>query len=100
MGQLKETIDKGLDAFEKGLRGDAPPAAATRVEWALVIIRDALLALMELVLTGAGVFTYMFIDNGTVKVLLMLAILISALRTYVTVMRIWRAFARPRAPFI
>jgi len=98
MSKFKEYFDHALKAFESGLHGVTPPAASPETAKILAAVRDAILSIVELVLTVAAIFVYVLTTSALFKILLIIAILISGLRTYVTASRFWDIVSGPAKP--
>lgn len=89
MNKAKLYFDRALQAFVGGLYGEAPPVQSPKAAKILAGVRDVVLSLIELVLTIAAVFTYALTTSAAFKTALIVAIFISALRTYATFSRFW-----------
>lgn len=89
MKKAKLYFDHALQTFVSGLYGEPPPVQSPRLAKILAGVRDVILCLIELVLTIAAVFTYALTTSASFKTVLIVAIFISALRTYATFSRFW-----------
>jgi len=61
-------------------------------KYILLLLRDIVVAGIEIVLMAAAIFVYIFVASPFTKFLLAIAILIQAIRTYATCMRLWNSF--------
>lgn len=96
MEWLKKFMDQVMDAFARGARGDTPPGSTDKpANMAPVIARDALVAFIELVLTAAAIFTCVIASGFLVKLVLVIAILVSGIRTYSAAVRLRDLLTRP-----
>ena len=81
--QLKQWLNIACDAFMRGIRAEAPPGTEGKPAGKiLVVLRDGILVLIELILTAAAIFTYVLVSSSLVKTLLVFAIIVSGIRTY------------------
>ena len=89
MGKWNEWTNATLKTFLKGLSGEDPPFDHVGTKYILLLVRDVIVAGIEIVLTGAAIFVYIVIASSLVKVLLAVSIVVSAIRTYATCLRLW-----------
>jgi len=94
MGKWNEWKDSALKSFLNGLSGEDPPVVHVGAKYGLLLLRDVLVAGIEVVLTGAAIFVYILVTSSTVKILLAVSIVVSAIRTYATFERLWNTFFR------
>jgi hypothetical protein len=84
MEKLKQWLKAVVDAFLRGATGEPPPnEVGEPMEKALLVLRDVILFFVELLLTAAAIFTFIFVSHDWVRAILALAILISGMRAWV-----------------